>query len=921
MRRAMLAISALTVVMAAATPALGQKIQPQKVGQTSLHGRIPIDPVRLPPPPPPPLPPTPLGKLGSAVTPSAYRLDVTLDPAKDLFTGHAEIDAALAEPSAHVFLHGNGLNVSLATATAAGKVVTGTWKQLDEETGVAALTFDEPLPAGRVTFRLDYDGVFNKGPVGLFHVKVGDDWYAWSQFESIDARSAFPSFDEPGFKTPYTVTLRTPPGLTAVSNAPELAKTQEAGLDVHRFAPTLPLPSYLVAMMVGPFAVVEGAVPPNAQRGEALPLRIISPKPNADRLSFALENSKTIVALLEDYFGQPFPYPKLDQITSPIMPGAMENAGADNYADNLIVMGEDAPVPQKRKFGMVVAHELAHQWFGDLVTPAWWDDIWLNESFANWMGYRIGNAWRPDLHIGSGATAEGFAAMNTDALVAGRPIHQAITASNQIDAAFDTITYGKGGHVVAMIAAFMGDHKFKDGVRRYMAAHRYGNASSADFFSAMAEVAGDPRILPAMQSFTDQQGVPLITFTRDAGGGYIAAQSRYVRLGTTAPDTRWGVPLCLRKGAVRQCQLLDGPAAAVTINGPGVLMPNENGSGYYRFELPRKDWDALIASADRLSGNEALAVSDSLMASYQAGRANTLQLAALARKLARNPDSHAAGAALNGLEMLRSAGLMDDAANTAYRRFVARLYAPAFGSAGLDLRAGAYAADDAETLQRRVDAIGALAGIAKAGDLQAKLADAAGAFLGGDKAALDPMWFDDAFGAWLDREGLAGGQKMLDAALASQDPVLRPTLLATLGSSGKVGIATWLLSEGPDPKRTEEQAKSANAGLRLSERLGLVRDITASGPTRDLGYAWVQAHLEDLMGGAGGIFFASRLPQMLGSFCSVERADEFATALRPRFAGKTGALELDRVIEKVRDCAVLQTARKAEASAELARLR
>ncbi|MEP6868999.1 MAG: M1 family metallopeptidase [Novosphingobium sp.] len=908
----MLAVSALAVAVAATMPA---HAKPTK------HPTIKLVPPSPPPTPaPPPLPPTPLGKLGNAVTPSAYRLDVTLDPAKELFTGHAEIDGELSAAATHVFLHGNGLTIRQATATTGGNVLTGTWTLLDDETGVAALTFAEPLPAGRVTFRFDYDGVFNKGPVGLFHVKVGDDWYGWSQFESIDARSAFPSFDEPGFKTPYTVTLRTPPGLTAVSNAPELTKTQEAGLDVHHFAPTLPLPSYLVAMMVGPFAVAESMVPPTPQRETPLPLRIISPKPNADRLSFALENSKAIVALLEDYFSQPFPYPKLDQITSPIMPGAMENAGADNYADNIIVMGEDAPVPQKRKFGMVVAHELAHQWFGDLVTPAWWDDIWLNESFANWMGYRIGNAWRPDLHIGSGATAEGFAAMGTDALLAGRPIHQAITMSNQIDAAFDTITYGKGGHVVAMIAAFMGDEKFRDGVRRYMAAHRYGNASSAEFFSAMAEVSGDPRILPAMQSFTDQQGVPLITFTRE-GAGYIAAQSRYARLGTTPPDTKWGVPLCLRKGVTRQCQLLDGPQAAVAITGTGALMPNENGTGYYRFELPKKDWNALIAGADKLSGNEALAVSDSLIASFQAGRAHATQLETLARKLARNPDSHASAAALNGMEMLRSAGLLDDTATSAYRGFVARLYAPMLAAAKLDLRAGAYAAEDAETMQRRVDMVGALANVAKAGDLQARLADAAAAYLGGDKGALDPMWFDNAFGAWVEREGLIGAQKLMAAALASQDPVLRPTLLGALGSSGKMDVATWLLSEGPDPKRAAEQAKSDTAGLRLSERLGLVRDVTATGGTRDLGYAWVKAHLEDLMGGAGGIFFSSRLPQMLGGFCSVERADEFASELRPRFAGKAGALELERVIERVRDCAVLQSARKDEASAEVAQLR
>ena len=159
----------------------------------------------------------------------------------------------------------------------------------------------------------------------------------------------------------------------------------------------------------------------------------MSDQPNKDNSTYALGNSKPIVQLLEKYFGQPFPFPKLDQITSPIMGGAMENAGADLYADPIIVMDADAPISQQKEFGMVVAHELSHQWFGDMVTPAWWDDIWLNESFANWMGYRIGGEWRPDLKIGAGALAEGFSAMNTDALKAGRPIHQKIESNDQIE--------------------------------------------------------------------------------------------------------------------------------------------------------------------------------------------------------------------------------------------------------------------------------------------------------------------------------------------------------------------------------------------------------------------------------------------------------------------------------------------------------
>ena len=850
----------------------------------------------------------PDGRLTDAVRPLVYRLDLTVDPAQPRFSGHVEIDARIRKPGRFVDLHGRGLAMNQVIAQVDGRKIAGTWTQIDD-TGVARLTFAETLPAGPVTFAFDYDAAFGEGPSGLFRAKVGEDWYAWSQFQSIDARAVFPSFDEPGFKVPFTVTLRTPPGHVAVSNAPETGKTAENGLEVHRFAATLPLPTYLVALMVGPFAVVEGAVPPSPERTTPLPLRIVSPKPNADRLAFALDGSKAIVTHLEAYFGQPFPFPKLDQITSPVQSGAMENAGADLYNDGLIVMSENASVPQKRSFGMVVAHELAHQWFGDLVTPAWWDDIWLNESFANWLGYRIGNAWRPDLNIGAGATVEGFAAMQTDALLAGRPIHQPITKSVQIDAAFDTITYGKGGHVVAMIAAYMGDAKFRGGVRRYMAAHRYGSATSTDFFTAIADVAGDARILPAMQSFTDQQGVPVLAFSAEQNGRFTVTQSRYARLGSIPPATQWGVPLCVRRGEVRSCTLLAGPQGKIAVKGGnGPLVPNAGGTGYYRFELPEAEWNALIAAADTLPGGEAVALADSLRASFEAGRAGPAQLIALARKLVRNPDSYASAVALGGLEGMNAGGFYDAPAAAAYRRFVDGLFAPRLGAAGFDPKAGAYTGEDPEKSQQRAQVVWTLATVARDAAVRARLDAAAAAFLNEDKAALDSAYMDMALKVWSEGAGLDGAKRLFNLALTSQDPVFRPEALEAVGASGKPDVASWVLADARD------------ARLRPSERNAMLRAVIATEGTRDLGWVWMKEHLPELMNGTGGIFFATRLPGMVSGFCSVERANEIAGFLRPRLAGKTAELDLERTIERVRSCGVLKEARAAEASRVIAAL-
>ena len=856
----------------------------------------------------PEAPPVPVGKLTGQVQPQAYRIDLTIDPAQERFSGKTEIDAVLKTASRTIDLHWRDMAILSVEVVAGGKVLTPSWHQLNE-TGVGRLTFAEAVPAGPVTFRFAYNAPFQTAPAGLFRVKVADQWYAWTQHESIDARGVFPGFDEPGFKTPFTVTLRTPPGQTAISNAPETGVTREGGLDVHTFAPTLPLPTYLVAAMVGPFAVAEGTVPPTPQRARPLPMRIVSPQPNGQKLAFALEESKTIVRLLEAYFNESFPYPKLDQITSPIMPGAMENAGADLYNDALLVLDENATTSQKRSFGMVVSHELAHQWFGDLVTPAWWDDIWLNESFANWMGFRIGNEWRPALNIRAGAVQEGFDAMRTDALVAGRPIRQPIKTDSQIDEAFDSITYGKGGHVVAMIAGYMGDDKFREGVRRYMAAHRYGNATSTEFFAAMAEASGDSRIVPAMQSFTDHQGVPLLTFAR-AGKGWQVSQSRYARMGTVATETRWGIPLCLRTtGGARQCQLLTEASATISYNGKGALMPNVGGTGYYRFELPAAEWDKLITVADRLPGAEAQAMADSLNASFQAGRATPAQLIVAARKLAAQQDSYANGTGVGALAGYAGAGFLSDAGKAGFQRLVNAVYGPRLKTLGFDPRAGAYAGHDPEETQRRQQAVSYL--VRKGGDtaLRGQLLTATKAYLGGDHQALDSAWLGSGLALVLEEGRLATARDLLDRALASTDPVFRPVALGVIGDSGKEEIGRWILDGFKDSR------------LRISERQNLIRGVVASPGTQDLGWAWLKANYEALANSGGGIFFASRLPEMVSGYCSVARAEEIASLLRPKLQGKTGALGLERSIERVRSCGVLKEARGAELSAALAKLK
>lgn len=849
----------------------------------------------------------PLGRLDESVVPRAYRLDLTVDPSKERFAGRAEIDVVLARPASFIDLHGRDLAMRKAVATFGEAELEGRWEQTDP-TGVARLRFDRLLPAGPLTLAFEYDAPFNDSPSGMFRARVGGDWYSWTQFESIDARAAFPCFDQPSFKTPFTITLRTPAGLTAISNASEVEMSAEDGLTVHRYAPTLPLSTYLVAMMVGPFASVESAVAPTMQRAEPLPLRILSTRPNAGKLDFALEGSKQIVRRLEAFFGDAFPYPKLDQITSPDMPGAMENAGAVLYRDGVIVMDETASASRKREFGKVVAHELGHQWFGDLVTPAWWDDIWLNESFANWIGYRIGDAWRPDLNLRSGALAEGFDAMKTDALKTGRPIRQEIDANVQIDSAFDSITYGKGSHVIGMFATFVGEDRFRDGVRRYLAAHRHANATSADFFQALSEVAGDDRIATAMKGFVEQQGVPLLLFHRE-GDRYTVSQIRYAPLGEHVPDTLWNIPLCVRKGARTLCQLLTGRTAEFSLKGSDPLVPNAGGTGYYRFELPERHWKALISGARHLTGGEALAVVDSLSASIRAGRGNVSELARLALKLIRHRDSYAADAAVDAMSALVTTGMVDAEGKYRWSIFRARLYAPLLNKLGFDPRAGAYTDEPPQRSQRRLQVVRKLLGTPRARKLRHKLIRATEAYLSGDRSALDPAWFGPAFDLHAYLGGPAAAKALVERALASDDALFRSAAFDAVSQSGNVKVARWLLNELADPR------------LRDSERRTFLGGVMSHSATRELGYRWALDNLDELMSGSGSIFFKSRLPGLFSHFCSVKRAETIARDLRARFAGTTGELEFERAVERVRNCGMLDERFGAEISAGFAKLR
>ena len=330
---------------------------------------------------------------------------------------------------------------------------------------------------------VSFDGQLSEIPNGLYRVKDGDRWYAFTQFEPLAARTSFPCFDQPEFKTPYRIKLRVPSGMIALSNSQETGRRKEHGRVVFEFAETRALPTYLVAFAIGDFDVVsapEGAIP-------GVPLRVITTKGKGGLAQYALERTPVIHKALSEYFGSGHPFDKLDLVAVPnFAAGAMENVGLVTFRETLLLLdGESAPANRKLWSQSVIAHELAHMWFGNLVTMAWWDDLWLNEAFATWMGTRIVQEVDPGLQADLERVAGTAHIMRLDSQVNTRAVRQKIRHGGDVQNAFDGITYGKGAAVLRMIESWLGPEAFRAGVREYLKAHAYGNAKTSDLLLAL----------------------------------------------------------------------------------------------------------------------------------------------------------------------------------------------------------------------------------------------------------------------------------------------------------------------------------------------------------------------------------------------------------------------------------------------------
>ena len=592
-------------------------------------------------------------RLGHAVVPTAQAVNLTLDPSQSDYTGSVHIDLKVNAACDSFQLNARSLKVtSLALANHSG-AVPATWNPSPLER--ITVHAGRRLSPGGYTLDIAFSNAFDARATGLYRMRSGDDWYAFTQFESDDARQAFPCWDEPEFKIPWRLTITAPSTVTVVGNTP--GESRAAGdKQTVPFQQTPPMPSYLVAFAVGPFESVPIT-------GLSVPGHIYTVKGQSALTGEAVRMTPPILAAEEKYFKRPYPFAKLDLISIPEYNfGAMENPGAVTFADRILSLDpKETTDAQRLNLAGVIAHELAHMWFGDLVTMKWWDDLWLNESFASWMGDKITDQVFPQFRMPIQELEGTARAYLEDNHLSTHAMRQRVDENVNLGQMADALAYQKGQSVLGMIESWMGPETFQKGVLDYVAAHEWGNAEAADLWKALSK-AGGSDIGAVMSTFLDQPGVPIVTVETQPGGQLKLSQRRYLPAGETAPSPQlWKIPVVLRVSDGRETHtqkvLLAEASQTVRLEpaaSPAWIYPNADERGYYHWSVPQEMLTTLSTTGrGALDDRERIGFIHNLVALLDDGTLHGDDYLTTLAAFGADPTPEVAAAALDGVQGIK----------------------------------------------------------------------------------------------------------------------------------------------------------------------------------------------------------------------------------------------------------------------------
>ncbi len=863
----------------------------------------------------------PEGRLPQTVTPLHYALELHVDPSKPRFDGKVTIVVALAETTSVLVLHARDIHVSRALAHVGDhELVAAPWLR-GVRNGAAPdelrLRFPTRLPAGTLRLVIDYDAPFATGLSGLYRVHHQDRDYAFTQFGATEARSAFPCFDEPGIKTPYDVVLVTPPTMAAVANAPEASKRiLPEGTIVHAFQTTAPLPSFLVAFAVGDFDIVQG-------RSAPFPIRVVAPKGEGALSATALETAAALVDRLADYLGISYPYAKLDLLAVPdFAPGATENPGLIAFRESILLAEPTrASTHLRRAQALVIAHELARQWFGDLVTMRWWDDIWLSEGFATWAQTKVVDEWQPGFGAGLEQLARVDGVMDLDALSHAHSVREPVRSPTEAGEPFDEMPYVKGAAILHMIEHWVGPEIFRRGVQKYLRDNAGAAATAHDLFAALDYVSTF-HVGQMASGFLDHPGVPevranwkcnpagrsaltLREFSWHATGVGGAAGSAVESTG------RWTVPVCVRDPTQRadSCFTLGAEPATRDLGSrcPAWVYPNADQSGYYRFRLDAAHLLALAQDERQLPPADRAGLIANAWAEVRSG---TLDPATLLDVLARfdGDDSRFVVEAIVRTLYEVDRALLEDAARPGFERYVRARLSPRKAALGWvpapRTHMGTVADDRAMTRRAVLTAMGEL------------VRDSATMAQADTYAA---NWFNDPSSVPSDTADIAvpvasiaaGATRLQQLRLAASKATTLEGRELALRAMGGFGDPT-LLRQALDLVLTPE-VRASEISIVLAAALG-------HRAGRSVVLAWEKDHWDDLVRRAPSAVGHGFLVDAVGAQCDAKGAAN-ATELFASSAPEIQGLRrrLDAAIELAKACAALRASSAARLTRALSR--
>ena len=839
-------------------------------------------------------------RLPGGVTPEHYTLWVAPDIAAATFRGKVDIRVRIEKPTAAITMHAAEITFDAVTIDAGGRSVTATVSE-NAKDEMVTFTAPAPLPAGTATIHVTYRGILNDKLRGFYLSKGAARNYAVSQMEATDARRAFPSFDEPAKKATFDISMTIAAGDMAISNGAQVADTPgpDPGTHTVRFATTPKMSTYLVALLVGDFVCRSG-------ESDGIAIRVCATPDKKDLTGFAMEAAQFEVKFFNDYFGIKYPFGKLDIIGIPdFAAGAMENAGAITFRERMLLVDEaTASIGVRKSVASVIAHELAHQWFGNLVTMKWWDDIWLNEGFATWAANKPLAAWKPEWQMDVNAAEETQAALGLDVLRSTRAIRTKVETPAEINEVFDPIAYEKTSGVINMLEAFVGPEAFRKGVSAYLTRYSSSNAAGEDFWNEVTRVTEKP-VNGVMRSFVDQPGAPVLSVSTACVGGNTKVTVKQRRFDgapgakPSAPQA-WSLPVCVKTDAGKTtCELVSDATQSFTAPGCGAAMVNADARGYYITEYEPAAVAALATRKTPLTGAEKVSLLGDEWRLVRAGRHDVSTFLDLAAAFASDT-TPAVTSDIAGRIGFVSGAIASESERAPLNAWIRATFAPALDAIGLDPAPGD--SDDVQT--RRGVLMGLLGG---AGDerVRAKATALALSYL--DRVESVPP---SLIGAALNIAAGAGDAALYDRMLAKMR-----------ASAATPDIYYRIFNALPafrDPALVQRSLAFALTDEARSQDVPTLLTGLMGGARGDAAWTFVQQRWDAITAKVGVFQGVPYIVGGLGGFCSTARANE-VKAFFEAHPEPAAARSLRQAIERIETCAAIDARQSAPLTAWLAK--